>query len=208
MSTRKTNTYFTSDWHLFHENSLKFDNRPFKDIHHMHRVLVNNYNASVRPEDICYFVGDMGMGNVEGVRKIISELNGTKIFIIGNHDKGYQSMYNMGFDVVQHGAMLTIAHHQVTISHCPLRDIVREDTTGMRGSTGTEPWHGHDRPKHKLCSLPDFGQFHLHGHIHSPNRGKSKKILDKQYDVGVVGNNYRPVSISTIESWIAKYGKN
>lgn len=207
MSTIKRNTYFTSDWHLFHDNSIKFDNRPFRDIHHMHRVLINNYNATVRPEDICYFVGDMGMGKRDAIKKIIDQLNGTKIFIVGNHDKGYQAMYEMGFDVVQQGAMLVIARHRVTITHCPLLGVYREDTTGMRGGATGENWHGEQRIKHRQCSIEDFGQFHLHGHIHSPNDGKSKKILDKQYDVGVVANNYTPVSSSTIESWIMKYGR-
>jgi len=46
----------------------------------------------------------------------------------------------------------------------------------------------------------------LHGHIHSnPTNGKLKiDATNRQYDVGVPANNYRPVSISTIESWISK----
>ena len=74
-------------------------------------------------------------------------------------------------------------------------------------------WHGEDKQFDKGFSLPDFGQFHLHGHIHSPNvddidgKPKSQKILGKQYDVGVDANKYKPVSISVIESWVAKYGR-
>lgn len=173
----------------------------------MHRVLVNKYNSSVRPQDTCYFMGDMGMGNKEDIKNIIDQLNGTKIFIVGNHDKGYQSMYNVGFDAVQHGAVLYIAGKRVTLSHCPLLDTYREDTKGNRNSDGTELWHGNTKYKHRQCSFTNEDQFHLHGHIHSPNRCKSKKILDKQYDIGVVANDYSPVSISTIESWIAKYGR-
>ena len=59
MGWRK-NIYFTSDWHVGHDNVLKFDNRPFKDVDHMHRVLINNYNSTVKPDDVCYFLGDMG----------------------------------------------------------------------------------------------------------------------------------------------------
>jgi len=201
-------TYFTSDWHLFHENSLVFDKRPFRDIPHMHKTLINNYNSTVRPEDVCYFLGDMGQQQTENLKTVIDQLNGTKVFIVGNHDKGYQAMYNCGFDLVQHGAMMVIAGEKVTMTHCPLRGVYREDCSKMKGKhpTDYENWHGELRKKHQMCSIEDFGQFHLHGHIHSPNGGKSKKILDKQYDIGVVANKYRPVSISTIESWIAKYG--
>ena len=59
--------------------------------------------------------------------------------------------------------------------------------------------------KHKnRYSIEDFGQFHLHGHIHSPNSGKSTKILGRQMDVGVTANKYKPVRFEEVQSWIAK----
>ena len=71
-----------------------------------------------------------------------------------------------------------------------------------------ENWHGEEKQMRNGFSVWDNGQFHLHGHIHSPNSGKSVKVLNKQYDVGVDANKFRPVSISEIESWIAKYGRD
>jgi calcineurin-like phosphoesterase family protein len=205
MENNKTNIYFTSDWHLGHANCIKFDSRPFKDIDHMHRVLINNYNATIRDQDICYFLGDMGMGKHEHIKNVVSQLNGNKILILGNHDKGVQSMYHAGFNAVMYGATLYIAHEKVTLSHCPLYGVYREDTSGMRGIVEPLNWHGEN--KQDKYTTKDEGQFHLHGHIHSPNGGKSQKILGKQYDVGVPANKYRPVSQSTIESWISKYGR-
>jgi len=140
------------------------------------------------------------------LKAIINRLKGTKILILGNHDKGMASMLAMGFDAVMYSSSLVVAKQRVTMSHCPLVGIKREDTTGMRGSQLGENWHGEFRHGSKF-SLPDFGQFHLHGHIHSPNGGRSVRVLDKQYDVGVDANNYRPVNISCIESWIARYGR-
>jgi calcineurin-like phosphoesterase family protein len=203
--SRFRNTFFTSDMHIGHANSIKFDKRPFTDLEHMHRVLVNNYNASVKSGDICYFLGDIGVANTYITEQIIKQLNGTKILIIGNHDKGYNAMLNAGFDAVMNSATLVIANEIVTLSHCPLYGVYREDTAGMRGGVLGENWHGETRYRFKEFTVPDYGQFHLHGHIHSPNGGKSEKILGKQYDVGIVANNYRPVSISMIESWIALY---
>lgn len=196
-------TFFTSDWHLGHANAIKFDSRPFKDLAHMHKVLINNYNSTVLPEAICYFLGDVGLCKAEIIKSIIDQLNGTKVLILGNHDRNLNYMYKLGFDVVLHGATLVIAGQRVTLSHCPLKGIKREDTEGMRGAESKDNWHG--EKKNHLFSTENCGQFHLHGHIHSPNSGKSVKILDKQRDVGVVANNYRPVSISEIESWISKY---
>lgn len=195
-------TFFTSDWHLFHENSLKFDSRPFKDVHHMHRVLVNNFNSTVMEEAVTYFLGDIGLSKLDLIEPIIRSLHGTKVLILGNHDKQHTAMYNIGFDVVLNAATLYIAGQRVTMSHCPLLGLYREDTSQMKNAHPGALWHG-DHKQHAY-TMPNEGQFHLHGHIHSPNSGKSQKILGRQYDVGVVANNYRPVPIAEIESWVAK----
>lgn len=204
MSNRKA-IFFTSDWHIGHKKSIEFDERPFKDIDHMHRVLINNYNACVLKSGVCYFLGDHEMCGSDTMVKIMRQLNGTKVLIIGNHDKGVNTIYNIGFGVVLHGAKMLIASRPVTLSHCPLLGIPREDTSNMRGSDGTENWHGENRRKHSLLTFPDMGEnyYHLHGHIHSrKNKPVSKHYDLKQFDV--TANDYRPVSISQIESWIAK----
>ena len=198
-------TFFTSDWHLDHANVIIYSKRPFRDVNHMNRVLINNYNATVPENGICWFLGDMGLGSGETIKKALAEMNGTKILVLGNHDKGAEAMYRMGFDAVMYSASLVIAGKQVTLSHCPLLGTFREDVTGMKNAQPGANWHGDH--KNQMYSMHDHGQFHLHGHIHSPNSGKSEKILGKQRDVGVDANGYRPVSISEIESWITKHGR-
>lgn len=196
--------FFTSDWHLGHENALKFDERPFKDLNDMHETLIRRYNATVPTYGVCYFVGDMG-NKTEDIRKVINRLNGIKILILGNHDHGVNTMYNCGFDVVLYNATLYIAKERVTISHCPLVGLFREDTSQMKSASKNENWHGESRAKHLQFAMKNEGQFHLHGHIHSrENKSQSKKILGRQYDIGCVANKYTPVSTSTIESWIMK----
>lgn len=206
MKERKS-VFFTSDWHIGHANVITYSNRPFKDVSHMSRVLINNFNAVVSPDSVTYFLGDMGLGNGEELAKVISELNGTKVLLLGNHDKNSTSMYAKGFDVVLNAATLYIAQEKVTISHCPLLGIPREDVSGMKGAMPFACWHGDH--KNTAFTIENEGQYHLHGHIHSPNRGKSTRILHKQFDVGIDANKYRPVSISQIESWISlhKQGK-
>lgn len=199
--------HFTSDWHIGHANSIKFDDRPFKDLDHMHRVLVNNYNAQVPPDGLCYFLGDIGLSSNETVGKILAELNGTKVLVLGNHDKKFNAMYELGFDVVLHGATIYIAGERVTMTHCPLRGVFREKTDHMKNSYTGESfkdtnWHGEH--KHAPFSCSDEGQFHLHGHIHSGPANDKLRIDGRQMDVGVPANKYRPVSISEVESWIAK----
>lgn len=201
MSERKL-IFFTSDWHVGHANSLVFDKRPFKDVDHMHRVLINNFNSTVPEDGLTYFLGDVGLCNSDTLKKVISELNGTKVLCLGNHDKAHNAMYNLGFDVVLNAAVLYIAGKRVTMSHCPLLGVYREDVSGMKGTQPGDNWHG--ERKNQMFSIEDNGQFHLHGHVHSPNHG-TPRLLGRQFDVGVSGNNYRPVSISQIESYIAKY---
>lgn len=199
-------TFFTSDWHIGHEKAIEYDKRPFRDLNHMHETLITRYNATVPESGICYFLGDMG-NKTEDIRKVISRLNGIKVLVLGNHDKGMTTMYNCGFDVVIYSASIYIGDHRVTMSHCPLMGVWREDTSDIKKSVG-ENWHGESREKHQRSSLKDEGQFHLHGHIHSrKDKNKSTKILDRQFDVGVPANNYTPVSISQIESWVMTYKK-
>lgn len=200
----KPKIYFTSDWHIGHQNVLKFDERPFSNLEEMHEALIKNFNKYVPKHGITYFLGDMGLCSGGLLREVITQLNGTKILVRGNHDGNIYSMYNAGFDVVIDKAQMTVGKNILTMTHCPLKGVFREDTTGMRGSDGTENWHGENRHENRF-SIEDFGQFHLHGHIHAgPANGKP--VIDgRQMDVGVMGNNYKPVSMSQVESWIAKY---
>jgi len=165
----------------------------------MHQVLINNYNASVPESGVCYFLGDFGMGPSDKTKEFLSKLNGTKVLIRGNHEKGFNSMYNLGFDVVLNEAAIHVSGERVTLTHCPLRGVLREDVTGMRGTVSGDLWHGEH--KNQEYSVDDTGQFALHGHVHKkPN----ERTLGRQFDVGVVANDFRPVSLSQIESWIAK----
>lgn len=203
MSSRKL-TFFTSDWHIGHANVIKFDNRPFRDLEHMHTTLINNFNSMVPPGSVTYFLGDMGLCSGNLIESVVSQLNGTKVLIRGNHDGGTNKMYSLGFDVVLNRAALVIAGQMVTMSHCPIKGLYRENTSTFGRHAG-ENWHGES--KNWQFTVENEGQFHIHGHTHSPNSGKSKRILEKQMDVGVAANNYRPVSISVIESWISTHGR-
>jgi calcineurin-like phosphoesterase family protein len=198
MNERKP-IFFTSDWHIGHKRVIEFDNRPFKDLEDMHESLIRNYNSTVPPNGICYFLGDVGLCKGEEVSKVINRLHGTKVLILGNHDKNIHAMYKAGFDVVLNAGIFYIGNKRFSMSHCPLPGIPREDVSNMRGAKEGENWHGEF--KNTMFTNHDLTvDFHLHGHIHSDNNVKPRST-DRQYDVGVRSNKYRPVSLSTIESW-------
>lgn len=199
--------FFTSDWHIGHENVLKFDQRPFKDLDEMHSTLIKNFNHNVPAHGITYFLGDMGLCSNGLLRSIITQLNGKKIIVRGNHDGGIMSLYDAGFDFVTDKAQITIGNKIITMTHCPLKGVWREDTTGMRNASPGENWHKEAKHSNRF-SIEDFGQYHLHGHIHA--RGEKvngKKIIDgRQMDVFIGAHKWRPVRYGEIQSWIDQGG--
>lgn len=93
------NNWIISDTHCGHENIIKYCNRPYKNAAHMDEDLVQRWNNRVKPGDIVYHLGDVGMNKGdEYLPKIIARLNGKKILILGNHDKSAKRMMEFGFD--------------------------------------------------------------------------------------------------------------
>jgi calcineurin-like phosphoesterase family protein len=77
---------FLNALHLDHTNIIRFCKRPFKNTEKMNRILVNNWNRLVRPQDIVYYLGDISVGrNSRKADYWLNKLNGKIIFIKGNH---------------------------------------------------------------------------------------------------------------------------
>lgn len=91
--------YITSDHHLFHANIIKYCNRPFVDVDEMHIHMIEQWNSVVTPDDIVIHLGDYVCGGTkEQIKGITDQLNGTKILILGNHDRhGKQWFKDVGF---------------------------------------------------------------------------------------------------------------
>lgn len=84
--------YFSSDWHLGHKNILEHSNRPFETIEEMEEVLIANWNEVVTPDDVGYLIGDTFWtrnvaADCERAIALRKRLNGTVIFMPGNHDE-------------------------------------------------------------------------------------------------------------------------
>lgn len=80
--------FFTADQHFWHENIIKYCDRPFGSISHMNKKIIRNYNYKVEPEDEVFFVGDFSLSsNKNNVERMVEKLNGTKHLILGNHDR-------------------------------------------------------------------------------------------------------------------------
>ena len=105
--------WFTADPHFGHSNIIKYTGRPYKNVTDMNSALIKNWNKRVSEEDIVYLLGDACFRNSKGGKKgegltykpshYLSELNGTIVIIMGNHDKnnGVKSLLQMA--VIKYG---------------------------------------------------------------------------------------------------------
>jgi len=183
--------YFTSDTHFFHENIIKFCNRPFDNIKDMGQVLINNWNDIVGKDDEVYHLGDFAFtGNIKAIKTLKESLNGKIHLILGNHD--YQNKLNRPifkeiFDSVQDYLYIQIDDDEmeggwqgIVLSHYPMLT-----------------WHQALR-----------GSWQLFGHIHlgpyAIGQDKNLPLKPNQYDVGVDNNNYFPVSYDEVKIIITK----
>lgn len=83
--------FVTADLHLFHNNMLKWESMPYRNIftntHEMHQKMIENWNSVVNDNDIVYILGDICFRNGKYAIDILKQLKGRKRLILGNHDK-------------------------------------------------------------------------------------------------------------------------
>jgi calcineurin-like phosphoesterase family protein len=162
--------FFTSDNHYFHENIIRYCQRPFDGYESMNAEMIHRWNSMVNHDDIGIFVGDISAGlkgRVDELREIIKSLNGRKILIRGNHDHQPDDWYlDSGFlKVVE-----AIKFGSVVLTHYPLSSLERR---GLRGEDL-------------------FGEFSyiVHGHVHDPGPN-----FERHYNVAADRNNFMPVTL-------------
>lgn len=78
--------FYISDTHFGHANILRFDRRPFNSVEEMNAALIKNWNDAVGPNDNIYILGDFCWGKSDEWIDILSQLQGNKYLIAGNHD--------------------------------------------------------------------------------------------------------------------------
>jgi len=105
--------WFSSDYHLGHENIIEYTKRPFKNLAQMNATLIKNHNSRVKPNDTVFFLGDFcfknskggkeGEGDLHNADHYISKLNGRFTFIRGNHDNNNSLKTILEYAVIHHG---------------------------------------------------------------------------------------------------------
>jgi len=87
------NYWITSDLHFGHHNIMKFcpATRPWTSATAMDEALIAEWNSKVQPNDVVFHLGDFSFYGIDKTKEILSRLNGTIVFVLGNHDKSLDS---------------------------------------------------------------------------------------------------------------------
>ena len=181
--------FFTSDSHWYHENIIKFCDRPFKDIEEMNWKLIDNWNKKVPQDGLVFHLGDFAWsGGYEKWKSIRDQLNGDIILIKGNHDmknmpaKAEEELFKFSTQQM----LIEVEGRKIYLNHYPLLCYagVYRDPKGL--------------------------VYQAYGHVHS-GLGKNGKDIPRlihtfptQYDVGVDNNNYEPISWYELNEKIQK----
>ena len=121
--------YIESDNHFSHENFLTFKDhndeliRKFDTAHEMDELMIENHNKTVRPQDKTYFLGDLCFDK-KRMEQIMPRLNGSKVLILGNHDKLKTREYLKYFKDVRSSHRL--CGRDIILSHIPLHPYIFE----------------------------------------------------------------------------------
>ncbi len=164
--------FYISDLHMYHDNIIRFEHRPFKDMDEMILTIIERWNEVVTEEDEVYLLGDVFYRQKDpgACLEILQTLHGTKYCIRGNHDRFlHNKMLQEQFAWVRDTDCINDTNRMVILNHYPM-----------------ESWNGKSR-----------GSFMLYGHIHS-KWGGIARALKNRYNVSCEVLNYRPHTLDQL----------
>lgn len=111
------NVFLTSDHHFGHKHIIDYESRPFAGVSEMNETMIERWNAAVQPEDKVLHLGDFSFLSLPKTSEIVARLNGYKVLIMGNHDRGRPRKWwlEAGFDEVSeypivYGGFFLLSH--------------------------------------------------------------------------------------------------
>lgn len=143
--------YITADTHFGHANMIPYCGRP-KDFDNL---LIENWNKTVKPEDMVIHLGDviMGQDSANRLLPIMSQLNGKKILCRGNHD--VEKKWGSGLGFVERGfdfACDYFVYDRYVFSHCPITPLPRR---ANRNWTDPVELNIHAHFHNKIPTIPE-----------------------------------------------------
>lgn len=179
--------WFTSDTHFFHDNIIRFCDRPGGDVYGMNEMIIENWNNVVKEDDTVFHLGDFAWGGSTNWTSVLERLNGHIHLIVGNHDvKNLRQGYQKYFESISFQKQITVENRKIYLNHYPLLT-----------------WGGiYRRPEDQVWQL--FGHVHSKNHCAGQDSPRLNHLLTLQYDVGVDNNDYRPINFHQVSDIINK----
>lgn len=167
--------FYTADLHLGHVNVIRHCNRPFQSVDEMDEALVENWNRRVHRDDTVYIVGDLLFRNRRPAGEYLSQMRGTKVLVLGNHDHAWSKQVNLdeAFACVTNMLSIMDGNRRVTLCHYPMLS-----------------WRGSGR-----------GGLMVHGHIHNSTNADYWPYLQSHPNIlnaGVDVNGFVPVTLDEL----------
>lgn len=179
-------TYISSDLHLSHGNIMLFNpltrkkylecvgdpdqlliDIPLLEKHDRYKILgkaadymneqiVTEWNQTVNTRDLVYILGDVAFCSAKHATELLSQMNGRKILVVGNHDAALIKHKEFHDQFEQVESYLEVKHNgaNICMSHYPFAS-----------------WN---RRHH--------GAIMFHGHLHGTPSGINGRILDVGFD--------------------------
>jgi calcineurin-like phosphoesterase family protein len=183
--------FFSSDHHFFHQNIIRYSNRPFASIEEMNETMIENWNSVVTHEDDVYCLGDFSFAG-RPVEVLSYRLNGNKKIVFGNHDPGHphNRQYKQKVKTGHHNYW-----HEFYSRHgwevLPINYVL--DIPGLASFNLCHmPYDCYDA-RYQDYKMKDDGRWLIHGHTHSKERK-----LGRQLHVGVDAWSFTPVSVTQL----------
>jgi calcineurin-like phosphoesterase family protein len=154
----------------------------------MNRVLMDNWNGVVGGMDVVWMLGDFGVARkgAPPLSRIVRDLKGKKILVVGNHDyETYSKYIDWGFSAVMHEAIVEVSKARVLLRHTPIVGGVK---------------------------IYDGVDYVLHGHIHQTPTLEVRNATEafRQLNVSVEQIKYAPISLEAavvrVRKQALKYG--
>ena len=187
------NSFFTADTHFGHDELYghKGMRKEFKNSDEGDAHMIDKWNEVVPPGGAVIHVGDFTFGRagkrgLDYWKEISSQLNGTIILILGNHDdclKVPEILSLPKFVWAGVRRRLTVidptgnvqrknqpSYQEIVVDHFPLR----------------------------VWDKKRYGSWHLHGHMHN-----SIPPFDLSFDVGVDTNDFKPYTYAQVKAKMA-----
>ena len=188
--------FFIGDMHFGHTNTLAYDRRPFLTVEANDEALIERWNEAVNVIDHTYILGDISYLNVTKTIDILSQLNGDKTLIVGNHDAKFlknRDFRNMFREICYYKELDITGNQKLVLCHYPILAFNGQFKGGI----------------HLYAHVHNSPQFGMVEHMRKLTEKERGECTCRMYNVGCMLNymDFTPRTLDEILSACEGEGK-